>query len=141
MNELLANIGILVFIIYAIVSVVYQVNAYRTAVALRHFITRSSGDMLTTLAEFRTTLENFRKISDNVTTVTQNVRDITSSVADVQQEVKTLYGFIKSAAGAEVRADLAGLKAGIRTGVAALVKSHQEERSDEHERGTGNNGS
>ena len=141
MNEMLANIGVAVFIIYALVSIAYQVSAYRAAVALRQFITLSSGDLLTTLAELRVTLENFRKISDNVTAVSGDVRTITSSVADLQQEVRTLYGFIKGAASAEARADLAGLRAGLRTGVTTLVKGLNEERGDEHERGTGKNSS
>jgi len=130
MNDLLLNTGVVVFIIYAIASIIYQVSAYRAAVALRQFITLSSGDLLTTLAEFRATLENFRKISDNVTGVTEDVREITSSVADLQKEVRAMYGVIKDAAGTEARADLAGLKAGIRTGVATLVKGLNEERSE-----------
>ena len=136
MNAMLLNTGVVVFILYALVSIMYQVSAYRAAVELRQFIRRSSGDLLTTLAEFRATLDDFRKISDNVTTVTGNVREITSSVVDLQHEVRTLYGSIKGAAVDEVRADVAGLKAGIRTGVATLVKSYQEERSDEDERRT-----
>jgi len=139
MNEMLANIGVAVFIVYALVSIAYQVSAFRAAAAIRRLVTLSSGDLLTTLAELRVTLENFRKISDNVTTVTGDVRTITSSVADLQQEVRTLYSFIKGAAGAEARADLAGIKAGIRAGVTTLVKGLNEERGDEHERGTGEN--
>jgi len=137
MNDVLLNMGLVVFILYAVVSIAYQVSAYRAATALRQFITLSSGDLLSTLAQVRGTLENFRKISDNVTAVTGDVRTITSSVADLQQEVRTLYGFIKGAAGAEARADLAGLKAGIRTGVSTLVKGLNEERGDEHERRSG----
>ena len=68
--------------------------------------------------------------------VTEDVREVTSSVAELQQEVRTLYRVIKDTAGVEARADLAGLKAGIRTGVATLVKGIKEERSDDHERGT-----
>ena len=136
MNAVLLNTGVVVFIIYAAFSIVYQVNAYRTATALRQFITLSSKDMLGVLAELRATLENFKKISSNVAIVTDNVREITSSITDLKHDVSTLYGFIKKTAGAEARADLAGLKAGIRTGVATLVKSHQEERSEEHERRT-----
>jgi hypothetical protein len=81
--------------------------------------------------------ENFRKISENVAVVTEDVRGITSSVAELQQEVRTLYSAMKDTAGLEARADLAGLKAGIRTGVASLVKGIKEERSDEHERRNG----
>jgi hypothetical protein len=136
MNEVLLNTGVVVFIIYAVVSIAYQVNNYRAAVAVRRFVTLSSGDVLAVLAELKVTLENFKKISDNITAVTEDVRDVTSSVTGLKQEVRTLYGFIKDRAGAEVRADLSGLKAGIRTGVATLVKSRKEERRDEHERGT-----
>lgn len=136
MNEMLLNTGVVIFIIYAAASTAYQVSAYRAAAALRRFMTLSSQDMATTLAELRTTLESFRKISDNVAVVTGNVREITSSIAALQQEVRTVYGFIKDKAGAEARADLAGLKAGIRTGVATLVQGLNEERSDEHERRT-----
>jgi uncharacterized protein YoxC len=136
MNEVLANTGVVIFILYALVSIAYQVNAYRAAAALRQFVTLSSRDTLAVLAELRAALENFRKISDNVTVVTEDVREITSSVADLQQEVRTLYRVIKDTAGVEARADLAGLKAGIRTGVVTLVKGIKEERRDEHERGT-----
>ncbi|OGW38920.1 MAG: hypothetical protein A2X58_07380 [Nitrospirae bacterium GWC2_56_14] len=136
MNEVLANTGVVVFIIYALVSIAYQVNAYRAASVLRQLVTQSSGDLLAVLAELRAALGNFRKISENVTVVTEDVREVTSSVAELQQEVRTLYRVIKDTAGVEARADLAGLKAGIRTGVATLVKGIKEERSDDHERGT-----
>jgi len=136
MNEVLANTGVVVFIIYALVSIAYQVNAYRAAAALRQLVTLSSEDLPAVLSELRATLANFRKISENVTVVTEDVREVTSSVANLQQEVRTLYRVMKDTAGVEARADLAGLKAGIRTGVATLVKGIKEERSDDHERGT-----
>jgi len=136
MNDKLLNIGVVVFILYALVSIVNQVSVYRTAAMVRKFLLQSSGDMLGVLNELRATMENFRKISDNVTAVTGDVREITSSVADLQKEVRTLYAFIRDMAGAEARADLAGIKAGIRTGVATLVQGINEERSDEHERTT-----
>ena len=130
MNEVLLNIGVVVFIIYAVVSIAYQVNNYRTASAVRQFITLSSGDVLAVLAELKVTLENFKKISANITAVTEGVRNVTSTVTGLQQEVRTMYSFIKDRAGAEARADLAGLKAGIRTGVATLVKRSQRRKEE-----------
>jgi hypothetical protein len=130
MNNVLLNTGVVVFIIYAAVSIAYQVSNYRTVVAVRQFITLSQGDLLAMLAELRATLENFRRISDNVTVVTEDVREVTSSVAKLQKEVKTLYGFIRDTAGAEARADFASLKAGIRTGVATLVKDLKKEEKE-----------
>jgi hypothetical protein len=130
MNDVLLNIGIVVFIIYAAVSIVYQVSAYLTTSALRQFVELSSKDLPAVIAELRATLENFRKISDNVTVVTEDVREVTSSVAKLQKEVKTLYGFIKDKAGSEARADFASLKAGVRTGVATLIRDLKKEEKE-----------
>jgi uncharacterized protein YoxC len=136
MNGMLMNIGVVVFIVFAIVSIVYQVNSYRTATVLRRFIRRSSEDMRNALAELRVTLENFRKITDNVNAVTEDVREITKSVADLQHDVRTLYSFIRETVGGAVKADFAGLKAGVKTGMATLVKNLRTERSDHDERKT-----
>jgi len=136
MNYILLNIGVVVFIVFAAVSIVYQVNNYRAAAALRQFISQSSGDMRIVLAELRVSLENFRKITDNINVVTEDVRKITNSVADLQRDIRTLYNFIRETAGGTVKADLAGLKAGVKAGVETLVKNLREERSDRDERRT-----
>jgi len=136
MNDMLMNIGVVVFIVFAIVSIVYQVNNYRAAAALRQFISQSSGDMQKVLVELRVSLENFRKITDNINVVTEDVREITNSVADLQRDVGTMYSFIRATVGGTVKADIAGLKAGVKTGMATLVKNLREERSDHDERRT-----
>jgi uncharacterized protein YoxC len=134
MNDILMNIGVVVFIVFAVVSIVYQVNAFRTAGALRQFIEKSSGDIQNVLVELRGTLENFRKITDNINVVTGDVREITNSVADLQRDVRTLYSFIRETVEGTVKADLAGLKAGVKTGMETLVKNLRAERSDRDER-------
>ena len=134
MNDMLMNIGVVVFIVFAIVSIVYQVNNYRAAASLRQFISQSSGDMQKVLVELRVSLENFRKITDNISVVTEDVREITNTVADLQRDISTLYSFIWETVGGTVKADIAGLKAGVKTGMATLVKHLKEERSDRDER-------
>jgi len=136
MNDMLMNIGVVVFIAFAIVSIVYQVNSLRAATALRHFIQQSSGEMQNVLTELRGTLENFRKITDNINVVTEDVRVITNSVADLQRDVRTLYSFIRETVEGSVKADFAGLKAGVKTGIETLVKNLRTERSDRDDRGT-----
>lgn len=136
MNYMLMNIGVVVFIVFAIVSIAYQVNNYRAATALRQFIRQSSGEIQNVLVELRVTLENFRKITDNVHVVTEDVREIANLVADLQRDIRTLYSFIRETVGGTVKADIAGLKAGVKTGMAALVKNLREERSDRDERKT-----
>ena len=136
MNYMLMNIGVVVFIVFAVVSIAYQVNNYRAASALRQFIRQSSGEIQNVLVELRVTLENFRKITDNVHVVTEDVREIANLVADLQRDIRTLYSFIRETVGGTVKADIAGLKAGVKTGMAALVKNLREERSDRDERKT-----
>ena len=136
MNYMLLNIGVVVFIVFAIVSIAYQVNNYRAATALRQFIRQSSGEMQKVLVELSVTLANFRKITDNVIVVTEDVREIANLVADLQRDIKTLYSFIRETLGGTVKADIAGLKAGVKTGMATLVKNLREERSDRDERRT-----
>ena len=136
MNYMLMNIGVVVFIVFAAVSIAYQVNNYRAASALRQFIRESSGEIQNVLVELRVTLENFRKITDNVHVVTEDVREIANLVADLQRDIRTLYSFIRETVGGTVKADIAGLKAGVKTGMAALVKNLREERSDRDERKT-----
>jgi len=136
MNYMLMNIGVVVFIVFAVVSIAYQVNNFRAATALRQFIRQSSGEIQNVLVELRVTLENFRKITDNVHVVTEDVREIANLVADLQRDIRTLYSFIRETVGGTVKADIAGLKAGVKTGMAALVKNLREERSDRDERKT-----
>jgi phage-related tail protein len=92
--------------------------------------------MQNVLAELRVTLENFRKITDNVNVVTEDVREIANLVSDLQRDIRTLYNFIRETVGGTVKADLAGLKAGVKIGMATLVKNLREERSDRDERRT-----
>jgi peptidoglycan hydrolase CwlO-like protein len=136
MNDMLMNIGVVVFIVFAIVSIAYQLNAYRAASALREFLCQSSGDMKKVLTELSVSLENLRKITDNISVVTEDVREITSTVTDLQRDVRTLYSVIKETVGSTVKADIAGLKAGVKTGIVTLVKNLKEDRSDQDERRT-----
>jgi ABC-type transporter Mla subunit MlaD len=136
MNYVLLNIGIVVFIIFAVISIIYQVNAFLVTSALRHLLAQTSGDLRKVIAELSVSLENVRKITDNINTVTGDVRAVTSSVANLQQDVSKLYSFVSETVGSTVKADFAGLKAGVKIGMETLVKNLREERSDHDERKT-----
>jgi ABC-type transporter Mla subunit MlaD len=134
MNYTLINIGIVVFIIFAVISIIYQVNSFLVTTALRHLLAQTSGDLRKVIAELSVSLENVRKITDNINTVTGDVRAVTSSVANLQQNVGKLYSFVSETVGNSVKADFAGLKAGVKTGLETLVNNLREERSDHDER-------
>jgi ABC-type transporter Mla subunit MlaD len=134
MNYVLINIGIVVFIVFAVISIVYQVNAFLVATAFRHLLSQTSEDLRKVITELSISLENFRKITDNINKVTSEVRDVTSSVTNLQHDVGKLYGFLRETVGSTVKADFAGLKAGVKTGMETFVKNLKEERSDRDDR-------
>ena len=74
------------------------------------------------------TLESFRSICRALPAVTEDVKQISSSVASVEKSIRGLYDYTKESLGSAAGARIAGLKAGITTGVSTLVKSMQDER-------------
>jgi uncharacterized protein YoxC len=135
MNDILLNTGVVVFIVFALSSIVYHVNTYRTGTAVRKFIRESEANIQATVTELRATLENIRKITENIGAVAEDVRYITDTVADLNRSVRDLYGFVKESVASTMEADIAGLKAGVKTGVKTLIKNLAKERGEHHERG------
>jgi hypothetical protein len=79
------------------------------------------------------TLENMHKITANVSGITQDVRDIADTVVSVEKGIQNFYGKVKDEFAAAAEANVAGLKAGIATGVVTLVRNLKERRNDDHE--------
>ena len=136
MIEIILGIGVAAFIIYAAFSIVSTMSMKRTSDEMREFLKRSESNVDATLSELRGTLENIRKITGNVSAVTEDVKQISNSVANLEKGIRDLYEYIKESFSVAAEANIAGLKAGITTGVATLVKSMNEERSENHERRT-----
>ncbi len=126
MTEIILGIGCAAFIVYVIVFIVFVGNLTRTNRTLDEFIRRTEGNMNATLIELKGTLENFRKITGDVSIVTEEVRQISHTVASLDKGIRELYGYIRLELGPAAEANLAGLKAGIKTGVVTLVKNLRE---------------
>ncbi len=135
MTEIILLVGVVAFIIYAAFSIAYIINLERTSNALREFL-KNTENLNATLTEFKATLENVRKITANASAVTENVKDIAYTLASLQKGIESLYGLVTKDVATAAEANIAGLKAGIITGVATLVRNLQERRSEDHERGT-----
>jgi hypothetical protein len=95
----------------------------------------TEGNLNDALQELKGTLENTNKITANVSGITRDVREITDTVVSVERGMKHLYGKVKDDVSAAAEANIAGLKAGIATGVVTLVRSLRERRNDDHEGG------
>ncbi|HUJ17434.1 MAG TPA: hypothetical protein VL197_05515 [Nitrospirota bacterium] len=134
MTDIILGIGVGTFIIYTVFHIMYILSIRKTSERMAAFFINSEADMSTALSELRGTLENLEKITGDVSEVTRDVREISDSVAVVKKTVRALYHSVKEGVGSAAEANIAGLKAGLRTGVVTLVKNLQEGRSDGHGR-------
>jgi uncharacterized protein YoxC len=137
MVEIIAGIGVAVFIVYAIFSIVYMMSMKRMHDALHDFILRTEGNANATLAELKVTLENIRKITDDIGAVSQDARQISSSLASVEKGMRILFQSVAEGVGSAAGASYAGLKAGIKAGFSTFGKkpteNPTEKGSDDHE--------
>jgi uncharacterized protein YoxC len=134
MIEIILGIGVAAFIVYAAFSITYIMSMKRTSDSMREFLKNTEGNLNATLSEFKGTLENMRKISGDVKEVTGDVRQISHTVASLEKGIRDIVVYLKEGLGSAAEANIAGLKAGISTGVATLIKNLQEGRRDDHER-------
>lgn len=137
MIEIIAGIGVAVFIIYAIFSIVYMMSMKRMNDALHDFILRTEGNANATLAELKVTIENIRKITDDFSAVSQDARQISNSLVSVEKGMSLLFEYLKERVSSTAEASYAGLKAGIKAGFSTFGKkpteNPTEKGSDGHE--------
>jgi uncharacterized protein YoxC len=136
MNEIFLGIGVATFVVYAAFNVVYLMSMKKTNESVSAFLKNTESNVNAALVELRGTLENLRKVSGDIGAVTEDVKQISNSVASVERSIRGLYDYAKEGLGSAAGASIAGLKAGITTGVATLVKSMQDGRREDHERQT-----
>ncbi len=133
MIEIILSVGIITFIVYTAYFISYVLSLKRMSAAVNDFVKRTEDNMNGALLELKGTLENIRKITGDVGAVTEEVRQISNSVASLDKGIRDLYGYMRNNLGSAVEANIAGLKAGIKSGVVTLVKNLQEKGSDDHE--------
>jgi hypothetical protein len=140
MTEIMLGIGVGTFVVYAAFNIVYLMSMKRTGERVNAFLANTEGNINAALEELKGTLQNLRKISGDIRAVTAEVRQISDTVTSLEKGMHGIYRYAADAAkeglGSAAGANIAGLKAGITTGVATLVKSIHEGRRDDHERGT-----
>jgi uncharacterized protein YoxC len=95
----------------------------RRAVRTLNSVLKIAEDSLApTLRELRSTLENLDRISSDISTVTDDVRVFSGSIRQVGRDVQELSGLI-NALGGGIGTKIAGLRAGIGTGVGYLARN------------------
>lgn len=94
------GIGVVVFIVCAVVSTAYMMNAGRISAAVRYVAKSAGGNLNTTLLELQGTLWNVNKITSDISTVRRDVRQIADTVIKLEKDVRYLYQYLKNELGA-----------------------------------------
>ena len=121
--ETLMMTGIIAFIIFAAVSVVFLIITIRSGAELQRTIKSTAEDLDSALVEFRATLAVVRKVADGAAAVTGNVRDLTDTAVYLERGARQLYENYLDDLGVAAGANIAGLKAGVKTGVLTLFRN------------------
>lgn len=128
MNEALVNIGIVVFIVYAVINIASIIEMRRASIALRQLIKRSEENLHPALTALRGILEDIGKTTYNIAVLTESLREMAETVARVENTVNGLYEYYKKDLGEAARANIAGLKAGVKAGMTTLLKDLNERK-------------
>lgn len=136
MTDIILMVGVAVFTVFAAFHIAYILSVRSTARRLDAFLRDAEGRLHAALDGLTDALANAERVSSDVRSVTADVRELSGTLVAIEREVRDLYQGARETVGAAAEANLAGLKAGIRTGVATLVRNMQKEGSDDHERGT-----
>jgi hypothetical protein len=136
MIEIILGIGVATFFVYTIFNVSYILSKRRTSESMASFFRNTEGNLNSALLELKETLENLKKITSDINAVTGDVKQISNSVARVERNIRGVYDHMKQGLGSAAGANIAGLRAGITTGVVTLVRKMQKGRSDDHDRRT-----
>jgi len=125
MNEALVNIsivGIIVFIIYAAFNIANLIEVRRASIALRQLIKRTEENLHPALTALRGILEDIGKATYNIAVLTRSLREVAETVERIENTVNGLYEYYKEGLGEAARANIAGLKAGVKAGMTTLLK-------------------
>ena len=128
MNDIMLSIGVVVFIIYAAFNIAHIIEIRRTSVALRQLIERTEENLHTSLTALRGILDDVGKATYDVAVLTRSLRGVAETVVRVENTVHGLYGYYKEGLGKAARANIAGLKAGVKAGVVTLLKDVNERK-------------
>ncbi len=133
MTDTILGIGVVVFTIFAFVQIVYLVSLIKAVQGMMSFFKNIEDNLNSSLVEAKATLENLKQITEDARAVTGDIRQISAAVTGLQRDITSLAAYAKESLGSAVEANVAGLKAGIKAGVATLVKNLHQERSDHYD--------
>jgi hypothetical protein len=133
MIEIILAIGVATFIVYTAFSIASLMSMKRASDAVLEFVRKNECAVNETLSSIKDTLEQIRKVSGEIGAVTTDVRRIAHALAGLERGMESLYGYLRNRLVPVAGAKIAGLRAGISTGVSTLVRNIKEKRRNSHE--------
>lgn len=127
---LIAIVGILIVLAGALIFLI--VDLRRSSIVMRTFVRNTEENLSPALEELELTLRSIRRITEDIGSVTAEVRDISETLSNFSDDLRKMYGIV-SGLELNVKANVSGLKAGIREGFLALLNNalYRKEKRDE----------
>jgi hypothetical protein len=122
-TNLLLAIGVAVFIIYAIVNIIYLNDLRKTTSVLRQFIIRTDENLQPALIDMRSALQDIRRISGDLVTATERVRSLAATLGAVEKSIRVIYGSYREGIQHAARSNVESVKAGLKAGVLSLFRN------------------
>ncbi len=126
--ELFIGAGTIVFIIYAVFNIAHLVQMRKTSLAVQQFIRKTEEDFHPAVAASRQILEDVRKITENAAELSDSLRQFTDTIKGVNGTIRDLHTAYQTRVNEAVQANIAGLKAGVKTGVETLFRNINEKK-------------
>jgi len=126
--ELLLAIGVVAFIVFALFHIFYIIEVRKTSFATRQLLARAEENLHPTLSAIRHIFEDIKTITDNAAALSKSLRDAADAMSTAQNTIKDLYRSYEENLDKSVRANVSGLKAGIKTGVVTLFNNLKDKK-------------
>lgn len=122
-TEILLAVGVVAFIIYASFSIYYLIELKRTIFAVRQLVDKAGENVHPTLAALRRVFEDIGTVTDNIAALSKSLREATDAITAAENKVRALYLAYEASIGEAARANIAGVRAGVKAGVGTLLKN------------------
>ena len=126
--EILLAIGVVSFIIFAAFHIAYIIEVKKTSLAIRQLIAETEENLHPSLATVRHVFEDVKIITDNLVVLSKGLREAAVVLTTAQNVLKGIYQSYEENLDKPVRANVSGLKAGIKTGVVTLLGNLKDKK-------------
>ena len=120
--EIILAIGVAAFIVYAAFNIYYLIELRRTSSAVRRLVEKAEENVHPALAALRRVLEDIGTVTDNVAELSKSLREAAEALSSAEKKIEALFLAYEDGIGEAARANIAGVRAGIKAGVGTLLK-------------------